>query len=723
LKTNSIYYILTTAVLVFLTILVIQHGAMLESIAGFDVLLVPQKKIASTFFESDFAASFKSNLYQPLSILLLQILSILVTARFFGWLMSKIGQPTVIGEIIAGIILGPSLLGYLSPEFSAFLFPAESLNGLQFLSHLGLILFMFIVGMELEFKQIKKQLRNVVLVSNASIILPFFLGVLLAYFLYLDYGMGSSFSSFALFMGIAMSITAFPVLARIVMERNLVKSPIGSMALAIAAANDVTAWFLLAIVIAIVNAGNFTSALFTIIFSFAFVFTMLVGVKYFLKIMSKAFSSRETVNKPIIALIFVILILAAWTAEVIGIHSLFGAFIAGVSVPSSSRFRHLLAQKIEDISLVLLLPIFFVFTGLRTEIGVLSDINLWGVLGLVLIAAITGKFLGSALSARWVGISWKNSLILGTLMNTRGLMELIVLNIGYDLGILSTEIFSVLVFMAIATTLMTGPLLNLINYIFKKRSEGKSLSGQSDVFNILISFGEPHSGSRLMELGGMLFGNNSLKEVKFTAMHLTPSADITIKDAKVFESEGFKHINSTARSLNIKFEKHYKTSHDVSRDIIHYANNGNFDLMLAGSSRPLFSTKLTGGKVRFMFEGVNNAVGILIDRGFKNTEKIIFIIDDDAEPLLTFKTSGLLQNENFRITILDLHNIFHDDDTLWGIRNRDNSQIIQIIKNQTPEEAFISDYDIVICGLGYWDKTQLKNSEWINFSPSILVVN
>jgi Kef-type K+ transport system membrane component KefB len=419
---------------------------------------------------NEFIGSLVHNLQQPLAILLAQIITIILVARLLGWVCKKIGQPTVIGEIVAGILLGPSLLGMHFPEFSAVLFPAKSLGNLNFLSQVGLILFMFTIGMELDLKMLKNKAKDVVIISHASIIVPFALGMGLAYFIYQSFApQGIQFSSFSLFLGIAMSITAFPVLARILQERHLQKTRIGAMAITCAAADDITAWCLLAVVIAIVKAGSFVSSLYIIILAASYVFFMIKIIRPLLKRMAGSYTLNEQINKPLVATFFITLILSAYATELIGIHALFGAFMAGVVMPGGMRFKNLLIEKVEDITLLLLLPLFFVFTGLRTEIGLLSDPYLWKVTGLIIVIAVTGKFLGSSLAARFVGQNWKDSLTLGALMNTRGLMELIVLNIGYDLGVLNPVVFTMMVIMALLTTFMTGPSLSLINWFFKDK--------------------------------------------------------------------------------------------------------------------------------------------------------------------------------------------------------------------------------------------------------------
>lgn len=412
---------------------------------------------------------YLENLKHPLGLLLLQIMFIMLVARFFGWLANKVKQPAVVGEIIAGVLLGPSLLGWVAPSFSAFIFPADSLKTLQFLSQIGLAFFMFIVGMELDIQKIRQKAHDAVMISHASIIIPFFLGVSLAYFLYTRFApVNVSFISFALFMGIAMSITAFPVLARIVQERKLTGTPLGVMAITCAAADDVTAWCILAVVVAIVKAGGLVSALLTIVLAVIFVAVMLFIVRPRLE---KAIRKHTENNqmKRAVSLAFFVLLLSAWLAEVIGIHALFGAFLAGVIMPSNT-IKQLLTDKLEDVSVMMLLPIFFVFTGLRTQIGLLSQGDLWGVCGMIMFVAVAGKFGGSAITARLMGQNWHSAASIGALMNTRGLMELVVLNIGYDLGILSPEIFAMLVLMALATTFMTGPLLDWIGYSERKKA-------------------------------------------------------------------------------------------------------------------------------------------------------------------------------------------------------------------------------------------------------------
>jgi Kef-type K+ transport systems, membrane components len=404
----------------------------------------------------------------PLSMLLLQIILILCVARLFGYLAQKIRQPAVVGEIIAGILLGPSLLGLIWPEAMNAIFPKASLINLQFLSQIGLALFMFIVGMELDISKVRQKAHDAVMISHASIIIPFFLGVCLAYFTYQEFAPANvNFISFALFMGIAMSITAFPVLARIVQERGLTGTQLGAMAITCAAADDITAWGILAVVIAIVKSTGLMSAVITISLAITFVFAMFFLVRPWLQKRMMAIQGTKTK----VALALFVLLISGYLAEVIGVHLLFGAFVAGVIMPQEASIKSLLTDRLEDVSVLILLPIFFVLTGLRTQIGLLNEGHLWAVFGVIMLVAVSGKFAGSALTARVVGQPWQEALSIGALMNTRGLVELVVLNIGYELGILIPQVFAMLVIMALATTFMTGPALDLINYYFARRHQ------------------------------------------------------------------------------------------------------------------------------------------------------------------------------------------------------------------------------------------------------------
>jgi Kef-type K+ transport system membrane component KefB len=399
-------------------------------------------------------------------LLLVQIAAIIVVARVVGYFLVKIGQPSVVGEIIGGIILGPSLLGKLFPAVEAKLFPEDSLFTLQMLGQVGLILFMFMVGAEMDLAAIRKQARAVIVIGQSSIIVPFLLGLAGGYWLYKELAPpGISFLSWELFIGISVSITAFPVLARIIQERGLSGSRAGTLALTCAAVDDVVSWCLLAVVVAIVKAQSGWNSIYTIALSLGFVLLMLLGARPLLERLLPAAGVQGVAKKNTMGILFILVLFSASVTELIGIHALFGAFLAGVIVPPNQTFRKSLVDKIEHVSVILLLPLFFAFSGLRTQIGLLNGGAMWIMCLLITIGAIVGKFGGTALAARFVGEGLKDSLILGALMNTRGLMELVVLNIGYDLGVLPPNVFTMMVLMALLTTFMTSPLLHWINRV------------------------------------------------------------------------------------------------------------------------------------------------------------------------------------------------------------------------------------------------------------------
>ncbi|MBA4319968.1 MAG: cation/H(+) antiporter, partial [Flavobacterium sp.] len=580
---NSFFYLIIIGGFSSLIYAIIINGKALEQ--GQNIV---SKTKGSGHWE-DFLISMTHNLQSPLSILLVQIITIILVARFLGWVCKKIGQPSVVGEIIAGIVLGPSLLGMFYPEFSGMLFPKDSLGNLQFLSQIGLILFMFVIGMELDLKALRNKAHDAVVISHASIIIPFALGMGLAFYIYKSFApTGIEFTSFGLFLGISMSITAFPVLARIVQERNIHKTKLGTIVITCAAADDVTAWCILAAVIAIVKAGSFASSLYVIGLALLYVLLMLKVVRPFLKRVAEINRTKESLNKPIVAIFFLTLLLSSYASELIGIHALFGAFMAGAIMPENAKFRTVFIEKVEDVSVILLLPLFFVFTGLRTQIGLIDDIHLWKITGLIVLVAVAGKFFGSALAAKFVGHNWKDSLSIGALMNTRGLMELVVLNIGYDLGVLSTEIFTMMVIMALVTTFMTGPALDLINYIFKRKNSFEPETiGNKSKYKVLLSFNSAEKGVTLLKIANSLVKKQTENTI-VTAMHLGLSSELHSFDLKDYEKETFLPIVNESEALNQKVYTLFKVSNDINSDLIETANQGGYDLLLVGLGQSIF---------------------------------------------------------------------------------------------------------------------------------------
>ncbi len=391
---------------------------------------------------------------------LLALAVILVAARAVGLVIRRLGQPPVVGEVVAGILLGPSLLGRISPAALAFLLPPAVAPFLGIIAQVGIILFMFLVGVELDPGLMRHRTQATLAISHASITLPFVLGALLALPLYPRLATRDvPFTAFALFLGVSMSITAFPVLARILMDRGIQRTRLGVIALTCAAVNDVTAWCLLAFVVSVVRAQS-GSALVTVLLTAAYIGLLLTVVRPLVVRLVRAVDHRG-MTKEVTTVFFVALLLSALITEAIGVHAIFGAFVLGVLVPHDSRIARQLREQLEGLVVVLLLPAFFAFTGLRTQIGLVHGSG-WLLCGAIIVVASLGKFGGSAAAARLTGLSWHDATALGVLMNTRGLVELIVLDIGLDLHVLSPALFAMLVLMALATTMATTPVLALL---------------------------------------------------------------------------------------------------------------------------------------------------------------------------------------------------------------------------------------------------------------------
>ncbi len=400
-----------------------------------------------------------------LPLLLLQIVAILVMVRVTGWVLRLVGQPQVIGEMVAGILLGPSLLGWLAPGVSAALFPPASLGFLNALSQVGILIFMFLVGLELDTTSLRERGETAIVTSHASIIAPFFLGALLALPLYPRLApAGVEFSGFALFLGAAMSVTAFPVLARILTDRNLHRTSLGTLAIACAAVDDVTAWCILAVVVVIVRAGHSATPLWlTLGGSAAYVVLMLTVGRWLLAGLGRAFARHRKLTQDLVAIILLATMASAWITERLGIHAVFGAFLVGAAMPRSPGLAFAVLGRFLDLMVVLLVPLFFAFTGLRTSIGLIGGGGLWFWCAAIIAVAIAGKLGGSAIAARASGLPWRDAVALGMLMNTRGLMELVILNVGLDIGVISPTLFAMMVLMALVTTFMTTPLLAWIH--------------------------------------------------------------------------------------------------------------------------------------------------------------------------------------------------------------------------------------------------------------------
>lgn len=600
------------------------------------------------------------NIHHSLTTLLIQIIAVLLMVRLFGYLFNRIGQPGVIGEIVAGIVLGPSVLGLFFPEVFQFLFPAHSLTNLGLLSQVGLILFMFVIGMELDFSVLKNKINETLVISHAGILVPFFLGILSSYWIYEEYAsFHTPFLPFALFIGISMSITAFPVLARIIQERNMTKTPLGTLTIASAANDDVTAWCLLAVVIAISKAGSLASALYSVGLAAVYIAVMFLVVRPFLKKVGEVYANQEAINKTFVAFILLILVISSCITEIIGIHALFGAFMAGVVMPSNLGFRKVMMEKVEDISLVFFLPLFFAFTGLRTEIGLINSPDLWMVCALLITVAVAGKLGGCAIASRLVGESWKDSLTIGTLMNTRGLMELIALNIGYEMGVLPPSIFVILVIMALVTTFMTTPLLHFVERFFERREEKLSSKRK-----LIFCFGRPESGRRLLSIYHLLFGDKLSKD-QVIAAHYTVGTDLNPLNAEQYASESFALLNKRAAELHLTVDNHYRVTDKLVQEMIRFIRKERPYMLLLGAGshyRPdmlgtpgtILWLPLFREKIDEIMDQVRCPVAVFVNRNYKENTLVSFVMGGVMDVfLLSYLENILVSGQSVRLFLFN----------------------------------------------------------------------
>ncbi len=738
---------LVTGVFSVLIYFIIKNGKLLESEQ------VHTSKASGSSAWINFTESLSVNLHHPLAILLIQIIAIILIARIFGWLFRKIGQPSVIGEMIAGIVLGPSLFGLYFPEYAAMLFPLESLGNLHFLSQIGLILFMFVIGMELDLKSLKNKANDAVVISHASIIFPFTLGIALSYYIYNEFAPeGVEFLSFALFLGISMSITAFPVLARIVQERGIHKTKLGTIVITCAAADDITAWCILAAVIAIVKAGSVTSSAYVIILAVLYVLLMIKIVRPFLKRISDL-KSHENLSKSVVAIFFITLIVSSFLSEVIGIHALFGAFMAGAIMPDNGRFRNLIINKVEDFAVILLLPLFFVFTGLRTQLGLLDDPYQWKITVIIIVVAVIGKFLGSALAAKFVGQNWRDSLTIGALMNTRGLMELVVLNIGYDLGVLSAEIFTMMVIMALVTTFMTGPALTLINYLFHT-SESSTDAVDENQYKILFSFGNPERGKSLLRLANCFVKRQNEGNL-VTALHLTQSNDVHTFNLDQYENKNFAPVVEEADHLNQKLLTLFKISYDIDSDIVESANQGNYDLLLVGLGQSIFEGTLLGKILGYTTRIINPdrlidkfagregmfenspfddrtrqiiarskiPVGLLVDKKLESADQVFLPIFAKEDLSLLPYAKRLISNSDSKVTLFINPEVESRTEIMEILqRNIDSSPNFSVLKNHLEVPDLFQKQDLILMSVEVWRELVDSKSSWLSKMPSILIM-
>jgi Kef-type K+ transport system membrane component KefB len=570
---------------------------------------------------------------------LIEILVVIGGSRLVGWLFRSIRQPLVIGEIVAGIALGPSLFGWLAPDLAVALFPPATIPFLNLLSQIGLIFFMFLIGLELDPKYLKGNLNVAIAVSGVSILVPFSLATILAIFIYPVLSPPSvSFTAFALFLGAAMSITAFPVLARIITESNLQNTRLGTLALTCAAVDDVTAWCLLALAIAVTRTNNIAAAIPTIVFSLLYIGLMLTLGRWFLKALANYYDRTAHLSQLMLAGIYMAVVTSALITEAIGIHLIFGAFLLGASMPKNPGLVREIAEKTEDFVLIFLLPVFFAYSGLKTQVGLLNSPKLWLLCLAILGVAIVGKYFGTYYAARACKIDKREASALGWLMNTRGLTELIVLNIGLDLGVISPLLFTMLVVMALVTTFMTSPLLE---WTYPKRliklHNSPSTPSQPVLptstpvsYRILVPVANPTTQKGLLQLALSIAHNqfqsaivNPLSLIELEEDYLfqsTPVEANRLIEQRLFKLtelidtlEPIAGADGKPCELRSIVQPIVQIDYDVPQKTAAIASLDRTDLVLLGWHRPTFTNNRLGGRVAKMLGNTPADVAVFID--------------------------------------------------------------------------------------------------------------
>jgi Kef-type K+ transport system membrane component KefB len=580
--------------------------------------------------------------FDALMHVLLALVTVIVVARGVGSLFAYFAQPPVVGEILAGILLGPSLLGRFAPTVQHFILPPDVAPFLGVLSNVGVILYMFLVGVELDPSLLRKRGHSTVAISHASIVTPFLLGAGLALWIYPRLSTRDvPFTVFSLFMGVSMSVTAFPVLARILTDRRIHKSPMGVIALTCAAIDDVTAWCLLAFVVSVAQART-TGAFVTFASAIGYIAAMAFIARPAMVRLSRLYGLRGRLTQGVMAFVFVALLLSALATDAIGIHAVFGAFALGAVIPHDSGLARELTDRLEDLVVVLLLPAFFAFTGMRTQIGLVTTGSDWIMCGAIILVALVGKFGGSLLAARLTGMGWRDASALGVLMNTRGLMELIVLNIGLELRVLSPTLFAMLVVMAIVTTFATTPVLHFITRGFKVYEQPDHPSGAEPATTtgtgILVPISNPDGLESLINLATAATRVGDPAPRVLALVRRPPGGirsglrEIDRKSAP--RSPVLAQAIEHARTAGRRIDPQAVWTDDPAGDILDRLAKPSIGWLLLGYHRPVFGGDLLGGVVKEVLDGLADRavnVGVVIHGHDRPLDRVIAVVDDSPD--------------------------------------------------------------------------------------------
>ncbi len=557
---------------------------------------------------------------------------VMLFARLVGTLAVKLGQPRVMGEVLAGILLGPTFFGALLPDLQRTVFPSDVIPFIGVAANLGLIFYMFLVGLEIDLSQLKGRISQTAAISNTGVAIPMMAGLAVAIPTYTLVGPDRGFTAFALFMGVSMSITAFPVLARILVERRMLKKPIGVLALASAAIDDISAWFLIALATAVAVAGSGLEVVRTIALAVVFVALMMLVVRRVLGRVSTAYDEAGRVPGTWIVAIFAGVLLSAFTTELIGIALIFGAFVMGAIMPRHAGLTEDVTHRIEDFVVFLLLPLFFCFTGLRTNVLLIDRVELLILTVALTVVAIACKFGGTMLAARVTGLGWRESAVLGTLMNTRGLTELIVLNLALEKGVISEGLFAMLVIMALVTTFMAGPLLKLIDPknefgapIGEELEEARKESQEISTIEIpdraiLLAPQTDGTLAQLVALARPLAGSTPPREL-ILARLVQPPRGASVRgglQTEAFTLQAASSEMQAARSdllrSGIAARSLAFTSAEIGKDLVQLAEDEAVDLMLVDGRRPLLGGGVPRGDVGHVLQHASCDVAVLVAR-------------------------------------------------------------------------------------------------------------
>jgi Kef-type K+ transport system membrane component KefB/nucleotide-binding universal stress UspA family protein len=596
----------------------------------------------------------------PVLAVLLQAALIISISRGVGWLLGRLRQPQVMGEMVAGVLLGPSLLGWVWPQGFAALFPPGSVDVLVQVSGLGVIFFLFLIGLELEPALIRARGRSAVAVSLASIAVPFVLGLALALYFESVPGhpvrpAGVPLGALALFLGTAMSVTAFPVLARILSERALHRTHLGAVAITSAAVNDVVAWCLLPVVVAVAQVQSLGHAAWIAGLAVVYVLSMVFAIRPVLGRLEMVYDRQGRLSQHLVALIFVMVLASSLATASIGIHAMFGAFLMGLVMPKGAQFVRHLAEKLEDYTVVLLLPIFFAVTGLRTDLTLLTaQPQLWLYAAVVTFVACAGKIGGAMLAARFSGMGLRESSAIGILMNTRGLMELVLINVGSELGLIDQRLYTMLVVMTIATTAMTMPLLHLV---YPPRQVLAPATARRDTYSVLIPVSLPKSGGPLVQLADSLMGADR-QAMRLYALHVRRPAEHDayrsgLDEAEEAHDEALAPLLAQARGRSLPVEPLSFVSSDVSTDICNVAEARSVDLVLMGFHKPVIGRTILGGTVHRVLTNCRSHVAIFVDRGLRSPRRVLVPYLGSAHDQLSLELAcRMARNTGAHITVL-----------------------------------------------------------------------